>query len=243
MPNLKRVQAELAKWKRALGALKGGDPIEVDDVLMLPSMGDGDSESDLTTCERMIERLTARAKSARDQGLRKGLTVEGDGGVKHIRLANGAPALVAALSLTQEDVDRIVPTGSNSCVSKRDVRSYAKAKESDSLKAYFVSALARKDGKAPSEEEVEAAMKFTAVEPDYSEPEGPKALKDLGKPELVKECENRGLKTTGTKKALLKLIKAYDKEAEAQAEADEEEAPEDVDDSADEEPQDVNPLA
>jgi len=243
MPNLQNIQKELDKFEKISSQLRNGKAIEVDGQLYSPSLKDGDEDGDLASCGRIIARLEVRLQSAKDQALMKGYDVEGKNGRKHVKLASGAPALAHAMSLTGDEIQSLIPTDGE-LVSKRDVRVFARAKEDGTVDEYFRKAVARKSDKPLTEAELDKLVADAqSVAPVKEVEEGPKALKDMGKPEVQAECVKRGIAKKGTVKTLLKKIRAFDKEAEAQAEAEKEEAPEDVDQPVDDEPSDINPLA
>jgi len=237
MPNLKRVKTDIAKWKKALGSLQNGKPVEIEGRLLLPSMEEGGGESDLTTCERMIERLTGHLKAAKSQAHRKGLTEDGEATVIH---AAGVSALLEQFNLTEADLLRIVPTGDEGRMSKRDVRSYARAKIAGNVEGYLKKALLR-SGLAESDivaKITEIIERSEVVEvPEEEEIEEVKPLDEMTAKELGAECEKRGIEIPkGKKSVVLQAILDHDAKAE---ETGSEEEPEE----GGEEDSNVNPLA
>jgi hypothetical protein len=143
MPKVETVQKELDAYKNASGRLRNGEAVEVDGVLFCPSMAEGDKECDLDTVERMISRLKVQLVSAQNQELAKGKQVQSADGSKLARFAKGAPALASALELDQAECARIIPSGAEGRVSKRDVRTYSNHKKNGTLKEYFKRSLIR----------------------------------------------------------------------------------------------------
>jgi len=147
MPNLEQSKAKLAEYKNAKIELKAGKCLILDGVELSPSMGENDTESDLTSVSRMIARLEQQVRGAESQRLRKGIEVEGADGTKLIGFAVGVPGIATDLGLTGADLKKVVPTGSQGKISKRDIRVFARAKASGTINEYVEKAEAKRTGK------------------------------------------------------------------------------------------------
>lgn len=223
---IERIKGRLEKFRKAKGSLMAGDPIEVDGVLMLPSVPDDKKESDLTSVNRQIARLEDRLEKALAQA-----AIKGESPIPNSPIINPqAMRLLADHELTVADLKFIIATGKNSTISKRDVRVYARAKASGNLDEYVRRQLAKKgvtkedmekaiadrqkmiDEKTKEEAEAESESK-SEKKSEKSKEETPKTLSQMNKDELVAVAEEMGLDTSGTKATIAKRIRKAEKAA------------------------------
>jgi hypothetical protein len=150
MPNVKKLKVKLAEWQAAEKALRNGEEIEVNGVLLLPDAKPGQMDLDLDTAVRMVARLKKQIELGKRLLAMRPVKNHVAKTASGVVISPAAGMKIAAADLSPEEVDGIEPMGKDGELTDRDINLYVRKKaEADKKETVKAAPKAEKAGVNP----------------------------------------------------------------------------------------------